>query len=98
MLLHWAKMNLETLKLKTAREYLIEEIIPKCKDICNSELRNISIPELNLQHFMLLVGLKKVNVTTVRRWLRLLGFTDAAATKCYLIHKLVREEGECEIM
>jgi hypothetical protein len=68
MLLRWAKMNLETLKSKTAREYLLEEVIPKCKDICNSELRNMSITELNLRQFILLVGLKKVNVISVWRW------------------------------
>jgi hypothetical protein len=49
LLLRWAKINLETLNAETAHEYLLEEEIPKSKDMCNTKLRNMGPPELNLQ-------------------------------------------------
>ncbi len=60
--------------------------------MCNIELQNMGLPELNLQQFMLLVGLKKVDVTTVWRWLRLLGFTYSTTTKSYYIDGHEKEE------
>ncbi len=35
LLLRWAKTNLETLNAETAQEYLLEEVIPKSKNMCN---------------------------------------------------------------
>jgi hypothetical protein len=52
----------------------------------------MSLPELNLQQFMLLVGLKKLDVRTVWRWLRLLGFTYLTTTKCYYTDGHEKEE------
>jgi hypothetical protein len=44
-LLLGAKINLEILNVENAKEYLLEEVIPKSKDMCKSELGNMSLPE-----------------------------------------------------
>jgi hypothetical protein len=88
----WSKMNIETLKSETAQEHLLKEVIPRCKNICTSKLHNTCIPELYLQHFMLLVGLKKVDVTMVWCWLGLLGFTYLTTARCYYIDEHKKEE------
>jgi hypothetical protein len=83
LLMRWAKINLETLNAETTQEYLLEEGIPTSKDTCDTELQKMGSPELNLQQFMLLVGLKKVDITMVWRWLHLLCFSYSTTTKSY---------------
>jgi hypothetical protein len=91
MLMRWAKVNLETLNSETAQEYLLEEVITKCKNICNLKLLKMGVPQLNLQQFMLLlVGLKKLDVTTVWRWLRRLVYSTT--TKSYYTDGHKKEE------
>jgi hypothetical protein len=52
MLLDWAKKNLETLNSEMARQYLLEEVIPNCRRMCEGIFQDIGISVLNHQEFI----------------------------------------------
>ncbi len=83
MLLSWGKKNLETLNSETARKYLLEVVIPFCKEQCNDEFDLLGIPLFTTEQFMKFVNLKTLTVVTTWRWLRLLGFRYCENKKCY---------------
>eukprot|EP00978_Attheya_sp_CCMP212_P032127 scaffold123909_cov56-Attheya_sp.AAC.1 len=83
MLMSWAKNNLQTLNSETAREYLLEKVIPKCCERCNNELRAMGVQHMDEADFMKFVGLKTLCASTAWRWIRLLGFTYRERRKCY---------------
>ena len=83
MLLAWGKKNLERLNAETAREYLLSEVIPACREICNEELQQHGYPPFMPDEFMKFCRLKTLSVTTAWRWLRQLGFAYSKNEKCY---------------
>jgi hypothetical protein len=83
MLLVWANKNLEILNSETAREYLLSEVIPHCRTICNKELAQHGYPPFEPKKFLKFVRLKTLDVTTAWQWLKQLGFTYAKNEKCY---------------
>jgi hypothetical protein len=43
MLLDWAKKNLETLNLETAKQYLLKELISNCLKTGNHKFQDIGV-------------------------------------------------------
>jgi hypothetical protein len=64
MLMSWAKKNLQTLNLETARQYLLETVIPFCHARCNLELEAFGVDQMDEAAFMKFVGLKTLCSTT----------------------------------
>jgi len=83
MLLAWARKNLEQLNSETARQYLLEEVIPHCRTICNQELEQHGFEPLAPAEFMKFIRLKTLDVSTAWRWLKQLGFTYSKNEKTY---------------
>jgi hypothetical protein len=92
MLVRWGKTNLQTLNSETARQYLLEIIIPFCQERCNSELHAFGVPAMGHNEFMKFVGLKTLCAATAWRWLRLLGFEYKIRRKCYYTDGHEKEE------
>ena len=65
MLEAWAKENIENLASDKAREHVVNDIIPECRNCCNSEISDEEYVPLNNKEFLELLGLKVVNMCTV---------------------------------
>eukprot|EP00978_Attheya_sp_CCMP212_P025185 scaffold80600_cov68-Attheya_sp.AAC.3 len=83
MLMSWAKRKLQTLNSETAWQYLFETIIPFCHVRCNMELEAFGVNQMDEAVFMKFVGLKTLCVTTIWRWICLLGFIYRQQQQCY---------------
>jgi hypothetical protein len=92
MLVKWAKTNLEMLNSETARQHILEEIIPAMMKVCNCELTELGLRPLDEDEFLAFVHLQNVCASTAWRWLRLLGFSYLANRKCYYTDNHEKQE------
>ena len=83
MLYRYGKENLESLSCEKAHLYLIDTVVPHLKEKCNEELEAWGEDPLTTEEFLAMCKLKMLCVSTVWRWLRLLGFEYKANTKTY---------------
>ena len=83
MLILWSKDNIASLNCETAREYVLNHIIPECRRRCNEEFCDQSLPPLTESEFLEFVGLTRICASTAWRWLRLLGFKYESMNKSF---------------